>query len=368
MAFYNREGIKMRELTGNGSIENMKTLADKLAYPALLLDKDYKICYKNAFCLNRLIPLRLGSCIKNHLTTADYRRIVQMKTGETIRVSIELPALYGAFVYKGEDCCLVGLRTLSATLQNRIHELVNLNSDLTESILCQMSALSVENGEKGISELIKHKSNRIIRSQQHISEFLRIINGVKNTKTKVCDVGSIVTSIVTSLRDTLRPLGIQITFNNNADTFGRLTAMICEPDFNMLLCLIIYNAIRISQSGKLQVDINVINEKIYFSVMTDTILPEKTARFICEGEYEAESFYNPDGWMYFELLLIKSLCEYYLWNFSITAPGADLSRLQFTMSLPVEKGDNTVFTVRTNESKINEINNLIDIEFADILD
>lgn len=358
----------MREITGNGCFENMKTLADKLAYPALLLDKDYKICYKNAFCLNRLIPLRLGSCIKNHLSVTDYRRIVQLKTGETIRVSIELPALYGAFVYKGDDCCLVGLRTLSATLQNRINELVKLNSDLTESILCQMSALSAENGEKGISELIKHKSNRIIRSQQHISEFLRIINGVKNTKTKVCDVGSIIGSVVTSLRDTLRPLGIQITYNNNAEVLGRLTAMICEPDFNMIICLIINNAIRISQSGKLQVDTNVINDKIYFSVMTDTILPEKTAKFICEGEFEAESFFNPDGWMYFELLLIKSLCEYYLWNFSITAPGADLTRLQFTLSLPVEKENPSVFTIRASEPKMNEISNLINIEFADIFD
>ncbi len=368
MAIYNREGIKMREIIGNGCYENMKTLADELAYPALLLDKDYKICYKNAFCLNRLIPLRLGSCIKNHLSVTDYRRIVQQKTGETIRVSIELPALYGAFVYKGDDCCLVGLRTLSATLQNRINELVKLNSDLTESILCQMSVLSAENGEKGISEMIKHKSNRIIRSQQHISEFLRIINGIKNTKTKICDVGSIIGSVVISLRDTLRPLGIQITYNNNAEVLGKLTAMICEPDFNMIICLIINNAIRISQSGKLQVDMNVINGKIYFSVMTDTILPEKITKFICVGEFEAESFFNPDGWMYFELLLIKSLCEFYLWNFSITAPGSDLSRLQFTLSLPVEKENPSVFTVRASEPKLNEINNLIKIEFANIFD
>jgi hypothetical protein len=101
--------------------------------------------------------------------------------------------------------------------------------------------------------------------------------------------------------------------------------------------------------------------------MTDTILPEKTARFMCGGEFEAESFFTPDGWMYFELLLIKSLCEYYLWNFSITAPDSDLSRLQFTLSLPEEE-EESVFTLRSSEPQKNEINNLINIEFADIFD
>lgn len=358
----------MQEIFGSGHMENMKKLVEELAYPALLLDNEYKICYKNAFCLNRLIPVRMNACIKNYLTTKDFQRIKQQKKGETIKVSIELPAFYGTFVYKGEDCCLIGLRPLSVTLQNRINELIKLNSDLTESLLCQMSVLSAENGEKGISELIKNKSNRIIRAQQHISEFLRIINGIKNSKTTLCELGSIIDSIVLSLRDALRPLGIQIIYKNSASVLNSLNTMLCETDFNMLLCLIINFCIRISQSGKIKTDVNSINNKVYLSIMTDTVLPEKTARFLCEGEIEAKSFYTPDGWMYFELLLVKKLCEFYLWNIKISAPGSDYSRIQFTLSIPLEQECKNYYSVRENETRNEEIKKLIDIEFADIFD
>jgi hypothetical protein len=38
------------------------------------------------------------------------------------------------------------------------------------------------------------------------------------------------------------------------------------------------------------------------------------------------------------------------------------------LSLPVEKENPSVFTVRASEPKLNEINNLIKIEFANIFD
>ncbi|PKM63429.1 MAG: hypothetical protein CVU97_00375 [Firmicutes bacterium HGW-Firmicutes-21] len=366
----------MRSTVIKGCRENLIKLAEELAYPAILLDKEYKIVYKNGFCLNRLIPLRMGSCIKKHLSSADFRRIVQMKTEETIRVNIELPALYGAFIYRGEECYLVGLRTLSAALQNRINELMKLNSDLTESLLCQMSVLSALNGEKGISELLKHKSNRIIRSQQHISEFLRIVNGIKNTRTHLCEVSPILDAIILSLRDALRPLGIQITYNNAAFIHKDINAMLCEPDFNMIICHMLNNGIRLSQSGKLQIDVNVISGKLYISLMTDTVIPENIAKNICESDFETESFSpdstdgsnGPDGWMYFDLLLIRKLCEYYFWDIRLSAPGSDYSRLQLTLSLPLENEKNTLLIFKDSETSMNEIRSLIAIEFSDIFD
>lgn len=352
----------------SGCKENMQKLASQLAYPALLLDKDYRICYKNEFCLNRLIPLRMGSAIKNHLTASDFKRLLNQKSGETIRLSIEIPSLCGAFVYRGEDCLLVGLRTLTATLQNRMNELMQLNSDLTESILCQLSSLAAGNNEMGISELIKHKCNRIIRSQHHISEFLRIVNGIKNSKTRLCDVDAILDAIIPSLRDALRPLGIQITYNSCSDTLKSRCATLCEPDFNMILCLMIYNSIRISQSGKLKVDVNAISGKMYISILTDSVLPEKTARILCEGDLENENFSSPDSWIYFELLLIKRLCEYYFWDISVSAPGSDFSRFQITLSMPLEHENVSVFTVRSSESADSERKGLIATEFSDIFD
>ena len=358
----------MREVTEKGCAEGLKKLVDELAYPALLLDKDYRICYKNGFCLNRLIPLRMGSCIKKHLSSSDFRRIVQLKIGETIRLSLELPALYGVFVYRAEDCCMVGLRTLSAALQNRINELMKLNAELTESLLCQMSVLSAQNGEKGIAELVKHKSNRIIRAQQHISEFLRIVNGVKTARIRHCEIAPIIDSLLFSMRESLRPLGIQITYNNAPLTADSLSVSLCETDFNMIICLMLGNCIRITQGGKLQADVNIISGKLYISVMTDTLLPEKRAKSICESDLDEQSLFSPDGWLNFELLLLKKLCEYYFWDFRVTAPASDYSRIQMTLSLPLEKHNASTLTVRTRETTEEAVRGLLAVEFSDFFD
>ncbi len=368
----------MQDMRFNGGREKLQRLADELAYPALLLDREYKICYKNDFCINRLISLRMGSCIKKHMTASDFRRIVKLQMGETIRVNMELPALYGAFVYRGDDCCLISLRSLSAALQNRINELMRLNSELTESLLCQLSVLSTESGKKGISELIKNKSNRIIRAQQHISEFLRIVNGIKNTRTRLCEVNAILETVVSSLRDALRPLGLQITYNSNSPIYEGVSAMLCEPDFNMIICHMINFSIRISQRGKIQIDVNTIQQKLYISVMTDSVLPEKTAKALCNRDLEAESFFlsgirgdeeevGPDGWMHFELLLLKKLCEYYLWDIRLSAPSSDYSRLQVTLSLPLED-KSPYLTVRDREAEKKDLKGLIAVEFSDVFD
>ncbi|HAN21500.1 MAG: hypothetical protein A2Y15_00765 [Clostridiales bacterium GWF2_36_10] len=357
----------MQDVVVNKCMDSMKKTVRELAYPALLLDKDYKICCKNDFCINRIIPLRMGSSIKYRLNASDFKRLIQQQVGETIRVSIDANTLCWAYVYRGDDYYFIGLRTLTATLQNRISELMQLNTDLTESLLCQMSVISSD-GEIGLSELIKHKCNRIIRSQQHISEFLRIVNGVKNTKTQLCDIDAILNAVIISLRDALRPLGVQINYNGSADMLKSRYALICEPDFNIVLCLMIYNSIRISQSEKLRIDTNTINGKLYISILTDSVLPENTAKFICEGDLETENFSSPDSWIYFELLLIKKLCEYYLWDISFSAPGSDYSRLQITLSITLEREIVSEMSVNDNYVSERERKRLFALEFADFFD
>lgn len=362
-------GVKhMHTAVTDGCRENMEKFVDELAYPALLLDEEFRICHKNSFCLSRLIPLRLGASIKNYVNAADFKRIEQQNIGQTLRMTIETPTLCGVFVYRGKDCRFVGLRPLTATLQNRLNELMKLNSELTESLMCQMSAISAGSVHDGISELIKNKCNRIIRSQTHISEFLRIINGVKNTKTQLCDIDAILNSIIPSLRDALRPIGIQINYNVSEENIYSRSAQVCEPDFNLILCLMIYNCIRISQSGKLMIDVNSISGKLYISVMTDSVLPKEIAKFICEGDLETENFSSPDSWMYFELLLSKKLCEYYFWNMKMSAPGSDYSRIQFTLSMPLECKKASEFIIKSKEASERERIGLIALEFADIFD
>jgi len=358
----------MQETVINVNKEKLVKLSNELAYPVLLLDKEYKICYKNDFCLNRILPLRMGSCIKNRLTPSEFRRLLQQKSGEIITVSIEMASFCSVFVYRSDDYYLLGFRALTSSLQNRINELMKLNFDYTEALLCQMNTLATDNAEIGIAELIKKKSNRILRSQRHIGEFLSIINGIKSEKTRLCDVDAILNAIIPSLRDTLRPLGIQISYTNGSESIESRCANICEPDFNMILCLILYNTIRISQSGKIQVNINVINEKLYITMLTDSVLSEKTAKFIGECDLEQESFTSPDGWMYFELLLIKRLCEYYLWDLRMSAPKSDYTRIQSTFSIPLEHVKPPDFIVRECESAESERKGIIAIEFANLFD
>lgn len=357
----------MRKLNDN-SLADFRKYADKLSYPALMIDKDYIIRYKNKLCTNRLIPLRIGTCIDKFVSPYDFNRIQEQKSGEVLRICIELPALYGVFCYRGDNCCLLGIRTLSVSLQNRIDELLRLNSDLTESVLCQLGVLSAKSGEKGIAESIKNKSNRIIRSQQHISEFLRIVNGVKTTKTKVCDIVPILDTVLGSLKTTLRPLGIQIAYNMHIAPICHPRVLLFETDFNMILCLMINNAIRISRTDKIQVDISVISDRIYISILTASVLSEKNAKTICQGEFEEETFFNPDGWMFFELSLINKLCEYYLWDFKVSAPGSDFSRLQFSLSLPEDDSKKNTPIVRASELTKKKLAEIISLEFAELLD
>lgn len=349
-----------------GSRPELEKLVAELAYPAVLLGPDCKILLKNSFCISRIIPLRVGSCIKNHLSPADFRRLTRLKTGETIRVSLELPSLYGAFVYKGEDCFLVGLRSLSAALQNRVSELMRLNSELTESLLCQLGVVSSQPRESGVAELIKNKSNRIIRAQNHISEFLRIINGVKNEKARLCDLSVILDSIINSVRESLRPLGITITYDA-LPAEESLIATVCEPDFNMILCLILNACIRISAEGKIAATVKRISGRAYVSVMTDCVLPPERVRGLCAPDLDETSFASPDGWLYFELLLTGKLCEYYMWDFKASAPGSDYSRVQLALSIPLEPGV-PAFILRSPEASQKERAEIIALEFSNLLD
>lgn len=245
-------------------LEKLEEAVAELAYPVLILNNELKICFKNEFCVNRLVPARLGSGIKNYVPHSELMRIQKMNKGDTIRISMEFSTLCWAYVSYSGDYYLLGIRTLTAALQNRICELIDISGDLTNSVLCQINTItSVQSDkQKSISELIKNKSNRIIRAQQHLSEFLRIINGVKNVQSHLCDINSVLNSIIPSLRDTLRPLGVQITYNPVSSVLSNSFAYLCEPDFNMVMCLVLYNAIQVSQSGKVQIDINVINSNL----------------------------------------------------------------------------------------------------------
>lgn len=358
----------MTEIKESKTLENIKKNINELAYPALILDNEYRILYKNDFCINRLIPLRMGSCIKNHLSSSDSRRIAQLENGEIISISLELNVLSYAYIYCYNTYYVVGIRTLSSMIQNRISDLIEINADLTGALLCQINAIAWEGDGKSITELIKKKSNRIIRAQQHIGEFLRIVNGVKNTKTQVCDLDIILNALMRSLSDTLRPLGLQISFINGSEEVKHKYANICEPDFNTILCLSLYGIISISQSGRIQVNSNVIGEKLYISILTDSILSKEKAKHLCECDLEAENFNPPDGWIYFELLLIKLLSEYYFWSFNISAQGSNYSHIQLSFSIPLVQEKIYTYTTRTYESSENERKGLIALEFSELLD
>lgn len=356
----------MQETIMTGQFESLQKYVENLAYPALLLDGELKICYKNNFCINRILPLRMGSNIKNYITSSDYRRIGQLKNGETIRISMEITSLYWAVAYKYNDFCIIGLRTLTTALQNRISELMNLNYNFTEALLCQIKIITANNNETGVSELIKKKSNRIIRAQKHINEFLRIVNGTKEIQARLQNISKIIDIIIFSLRDMLRPLGLQLIYNNT-ETLQDRCVLLCEPDFNAILSLMLYLSIVISQSGKIQIDVNEINGKIYITMITDSVLPEKTAKYICNGNFEENSFSSSDGWLYFELLLIQKMCEYYLWDLKMSAPGFDYSHMQFSLTIPLIDDIDSSMVVRSDES-VEEIKGLLAIELADLLD
>ncbi|HBR32280.1 MAG TPA: hypothetical protein DD733_09385 [Clostridiales bacterium] len=357
----------MTDFFENETVENVKRNINELAYPALILDREYKIIYKNDFCIKRLIPLRMLSSIKNHLSSADFRRLIQLSDGEIISVSIELAVLCYAYIYRYNDIFVVSIKTLYAIIQNRISELLDMGSAFTEAMLCQINTVTGHD-KKSIAETIKKKGNRIIRSQQHISEFLRIVNGVKNTKTELCDTTIVMNTLMRSLSDTLRPLGLNISFNVGSEINEARNAYISEPDFNTIICLSLYNCIRISQSGRIQVNSNIICGKLYITMITDSILPEEKAKYLCSCELESEKFYPPDGWIYFELLLIKMLCEYYFWEIKITSPGLNYSRLQIAISLPLEPDKKPDCVTRTSEAEEAENKRLISLEFSDFLD
>lgn len=358
----------MSEQKTTEKIEDVQKNVNKLAYPAIILDNEFRIIFKNDFCNNRLIPLRMGSTIKIHLSTAEFRRLSQMLPGEIISISLDLNTLCCAYVYRFINCYIIGLKTLSSMLQNRIGDLMKINTELTSALLCQINTIAWESDGTGITDLIKKKSNRIIRTQQHIGEFLRIVNGVKNTKTQTFMIDSILNALMNSLSDTLRPLGLQINYKNGREAIEPRYACICEPDFNTIICLSLYNCIILSQNGKVQISSKVICNELYISFMTDSVLPEEKAKHICECELEAESFQPPDGWIYFELLLIKILCEFYMWNFKISAPGSNYSKIQLTLSFPLIKGTNPDLNVKSNEAVENQIKDQIALELSNILD
>lgn len=277
---------------------------NKLSFPAVILDENFKIKQKNGFRCG----LRTNACIKHYVSKFDFERIKMLRPGQECRIDVCGPNIISSFAANLDGTVIVGLYPVTVELQRRIQELTGIEMRLSEII-------NSSTDERAIRHAVK--------LQDRLNEFLNIVNGTKSDTTVLYDLsGSPMLHIAPKL---LSAHGAKVRVFAPDDV---LPVNINVADFNRIVAIVLNDAFMFGESGIIEIRVSVYGKNIYFCVNTDG-----DADLI--KDFSATSFSGEDGERMFSLQLAKLMCDYYFWHFNIKRSGADERLIRYTLQLPM---------------------------------
>lgn len=309
--------------------------ADRLPYPAFLLNDRRFIVYRNKASRLRSFHMRLRARIDVYVTKKAAERIAEMAVGEELFFDLTEENCYGAVIRRFETGYCVAIRTITAYMAKYVSDLaLKLPSFFAETVdqrtenLCRSSC-----SPKELTE-IRRRHNRVLRYQNAMAAYFSVTAG-RLSRDSAVELSGCVHPILDCAVRFLRPNGIRLSVK---ETEGTLVARGNPGMIRFAVSAMLSVAAENSADGRVRAETRILDGEFAFHVLFEPAMEEKALEEFLSCYFGGKLLDSDYRDACFDLLLIQMISEKMGWTFGVSRTGCTDGLLALTLYIPEETG------------------------------